>query len=148
MAKKNTLTALDITLRDILENDKFMGGKVVICAGDFRQILPVIRGGGKNDELEYCIKSSYMWGDITKLKLTANVRLMKNYTNNIKFAQKLLEIGSQNDGPLELEEGFGVQRIVIRVEVYLEVTSDDGFEVPERLYEGQTFLLNSGVMAL
>ncbi|XP_076038275.1 uncharacterized protein LOC143023573 [Oratosquilla oratoria] len=109
MAKKNTLTALDITLRDILENDKFMRGKVFVCAGDFRQILPVIRGGDENDELEYCIKSSYMWGDITKLELTENVRLKKNDTNNIKFAEKWLEIGSQNDGPLEIEEGFGVQ---------------------------------------
>ncbi|XP_076062476.1 ATP-dependent DNA helicase Pif1-like [Oratosquilla oratoria] len=45
MANKNTLTALDITLRDVLENDKFMGGIVFVCAGDFRQILPVIRGG-------------------------------------------------------------------------------------------------------
>ncbi|XP_076038004.1 ATP-dependent DNA helicase Pif1-like [Oratosquilla oratoria] len=77
MANKNTLTALDITLRDILGNERFMGGKVFVCAGDFRQILPVIRGGGKCDELEHCIKSSYMWRDITKLELTENVRLRK-----------------------------------------------------------------------
>ncbi|XP_076037203.1 uncharacterized protein LOC143022743 [Oratosquilla oratoria] len=36
MANKNTLTALDITLRDILEEEKFMGGIVFVCAGDFR----------------------------------------------------------------------------------------------------------------
>ncbi|XP_076038381.1 uncharacterized protein LOC143023662 [Oratosquilla oratoria] len=35
MANKNTLTALDITLRDILGNNKFMGGIVFVCAGDF-----------------------------------------------------------------------------------------------------------------
>ncbi|XP_076053615.1 uncharacterized protein LOC143032625 [Oratosquilla oratoria] len=109
MANKNTLTALDITLRDILENDRFMGGKVFVCAGDFRQILPVIRGGGKNEELEHCIKSSYMWSDLTKLELTENVRLKKDDVKNIKFAQKLLEMGSQNQGPVELEEGFGIQ---------------------------------------
>ncbi|XP_076029300.1 uncharacterized protein LOC143018082 [Oratosquilla oratoria] len=85
MANKNTLTALDITLRDVLENEKFMGGKVFVCAGDFRQILPVIRGGGKNEELEHCIKSSYMWNDLTKLELTENVRLKKDDTKNILF---------------------------------------------------------------
>ncbi|XP_076065254.1 uncharacterized protein LOC143039266 [Oratosquilla oratoria] len=79
MANKNTLTALDITLRDVLENEKFMGGKVFVCAGDFRQILPVIRGGGKNEELEHCIKSSYMLNDLT------------------------------NEGPVEFDEDFGVR---------------------------------------
>ncbi|XP_076039328.1 uncharacterized protein LOC143024413 [Oratosquilla oratoria] len=79
MANKNSLTALDITLRDVLENEKFMGGKVFVCAGDFRQILPVIRGGGKNEELEHCIKSSYMWNDLT------------------------------NEGPIEFDEDFGVR---------------------------------------
>ncbi|XP_076037628.1 ATP-dependent DNA helicase Pif1-like [Oratosquilla oratoria] len=123
MANKNTLTALDITLRDILGNERFMGGKVFVCAGDFRQILPVIRGGGKCDELEHCIKSSYMWRDITKLELTENVRLRKGDEKNITFARKLLELGSQKHGPLELEEGFGIQ-VKTREELVEKVYGD------------------------
>ncbi|XP_076031107.1 ATP-dependent DNA helicase Pif1-like [Oratosquilla oratoria] len=88
MANRNTIAALDITLRDILEVNRFMGGIVFVCAGDFRQILPVIRGGGKNDELEYCIKSSYFWDDLIKLELTENVRLKANDHENRKFAKK------------------------------------------------------------
>ncbi|XP_076061639.1 uncharacterized protein LOC143037387 [Oratosquilla oratoria] len=70
MANKNTITALDITLRDILGENRFMGGIAFVCAGDFRQILPVVRGGGKNDELECCVKSSYFGDDLVKLELT------------------------------------------------------------------------------
>ncbi|XP_076037532.1 uncharacterized protein LOC143022983 [Oratosquilla oratoria] len=43
MANKNTISALDITLRDLSGLDIFMGGKTFVCAGDFRQILPVGR---------------------------------------------------------------------------------------------------------
>ncbi|XP_076043628.1 uncharacterized protein LOC143026743 [Oratosquilla oratoria] len=121
MANKNTLTALDITLRDVLENEKFMGGKVFVCAGDFRQILPVIRGGGKNEE--HCIKSSYMWNDLTKLELTENVCLKKDDTKNILFAQKLLQLGSQSEGPVESDEEFGV-RVKSRQELVDKVYDD------------------------
>ncbi|XP_076065261.1 ATP-dependent DNA helicase Pif1-like [Oratosquilla oratoria] len=74
MANKNTMTGLDITLRDVLGVDKFMGGIVFVCAGDFRLILPVVRGGGKSEELN-CLKSSYFWEELSKLELTENVRL-------------------------------------------------------------------------
>ncbi|XP_076039456.1 uncharacterized protein LOC143024528 [Oratosquilla oratoria] len=123
MANKNTLTALDITMRDIIGNDKFMGGKVFVCAGDFRQILPVIRGGGKNAELEHCIKSSYMWNDMTKLELTENVRLKKDGRKNIKFAQSLLRLGSREAGPVEFGEDFGV-RVNSRKELVDRVYDD------------------------
>ncbi|XP_076035731.1 uncharacterized protein LOC143021850 [Oratosquilla oratoria] len=98
MANRNTIAALDITLRDILEVNRFMGGIVFVCAGDFRQILPVIRGGGKNDELEYCIKSSYFWDDLIKLELTDNVRLKANDHENRKFAKiKKIRFGGRKN---------------------------------------------------
>ncbi|XP_076032974.1 ATP-dependent DNA helicase Pif1-like [Oratosquilla oratoria] len=75
----------------------------------FQTNSPVIRGGGKNEELEHCIKSSYMWNDLTKLELTENVRLKKDDTKNILFAQKLLQLGSQSEGPVEFDEDFGVR---------------------------------------
>ncbi|XP_076047293.1 ATP-dependent DNA helicase Pif1-like [Oratosquilla oratoria] len=109
MANKNTLTALDITLRDILGNNKFMGGIVFVCAGDFRQILPVIRGGGKNEEIDHCIKSSYFWEGLTKLELTENVRLNTNDVENKSFAKSLLGIGTGETGPVRLPRNFGIK---------------------------------------
>ncbi|XP_076047315.1 uncharacterized protein LOC143028838 [Oratosquilla oratoria] len=108
MANKNTITALDITLRDILGENRFMGGIVFVSAGDFRQILPVVRGGGKNDELKCCIKSSYFWDDLVKLELTENVRLDVSYVENKTFAKSLLEFGTGESGYMHSPQNFGV----------------------------------------
>lgn len=75
IANENIITALDISLRDIVDNDLFMGGITFVCAGDFRRILPVITGGEMNDELKACIMSSYFWDWLIKLELIKNVRL-------------------------------------------------------------------------
>ena len=90
MANKNKLASLDIAMRDILEEDRFVGGTVFACAGDFRRIVPVTRGGGKSDELEYCIMSSYFWDNLTKLELTENLRL--NAKENKTLAKNLLAL--------------------------------------------------------
>ncbi|XP_076060340.1 ATP-dependent DNA helicase Pif1-like [Oratosquilla oratoria] len=109
MANKNTLATLDVSLWDILGvPGRFMGGIVFVCAGDFRQILPVIRGGGMNDELEYCIKSGYFWDDLLKLELTRIVRLKADDTKNKIFAKNLLALGRGESGPVKLPEKFGI----------------------------------------
>ncbi|XP_076065050.1 uncharacterized protein LOC143039083 [Oratosquilla oratoria] len=125
MANKNMLTAVDITLRDIMDNDEFMGGKVFVCAGDFRQILPVIRNGGKEQELAHCIKSSYMWEGLAKMQLTENVRLKKDDVKNSKFAKQLLTIGSRESGEIYFGRGFGV-RATSREELVYKVYDDFG----------------------
>jgi len=43
--------ALVRTLRDFKNNDRPMGGVVIIFAGDFRQILPVVPKGTKSNEI-------------------------------------------------------------------------------------------------
>jgi len=40
MSHRHLFDALDRTVRDIMETDKLFGGKVLLLAGDFRQILP------------------------------------------------------------------------------------------------------------
>ena len=46
-----------------------------VSAGDFTQILPVIRGGSKKGELKYCIKNAFFWEGLHKYELVQNVRL-------------------------------------------------------------------------
>nr|XP_027067673.1 ATP-dependent DNA helicase RRM3-like [Coffea arabica] len=43
MAKKETIEAFDMLLKDIMECDNPFGGKLVVFGGDFRQTLPVIK---------------------------------------------------------------------------------------------------------
>ncbi|UYV71003.1 hypothetical protein LAZ67_8001384 [Cordylochernes scorpioides] len=68
MAHKNSLEALDRTLRDLKGNNKLMGGILLLLAGDFRQTLPVIPRSTPADEINACLKAS-------------------------NFARKLLQIG-------------------------------------------------------
>nr|GFA99185.1 ATP-dependent DNA helicase PIF1-like [Tanacetum cinerariifolium] len=44
-----------------LERIKVFGGKVVLFGGDFRQILPVITNGGRQDVVNATINSSNLW---------------------------------------------------------------------------------------
>nr|GEZ82120.1 DNA helicase PIF1, ATP-dependent [Tanacetum cinerariifolium] len=59
--------AFDRTLQDIcrtdpsVASDKVFEGKVVLFGGDFRQILPVITNGGRQDVVNATINSSYLW---------------------------------------------------------------------------------------
>ncbi|XP_076041898.1 uncharacterized protein LOC143025775 [Oratosquilla oratoria] len=110
MANKNTISALDITLRDLTKlDDVFMGGITFVCAGDFRQILPVVRAGGKNDELNCCLKASNFWHYFEQLELTKNVRLKNSDEENIKFAKDLLDVGIGKYSECNINEGFGVR---------------------------------------
>ena len=103
MSHKNGLEALDRTLKDLRHNNTIMGGMVVILAGDFRQTLPVIAKGTPANQLNACIKSSYLWTHITKYKLTTNMRVaLHNDATAAQFSTQLLEIG-EGKLPLDLD---------------------------------------------
>jgi len=81
MTHRYCFEALDRTLRDIMRfkdpdsSNKPFGGKVVVLRGDFRQILPVIPGGTRQDIIMSSINSSYLWDSCKVLNLTKNMRL-------------------------------------------------------------------------
>ncbi|KAL1317076.1 hypothetical protein AAHE18_15G110800 [Arachis hypogaea] len=103
MISKYCYEALDKCLRDILRcSDSYnahlpFGGKVVVLGRDFRQILPVIPRGSRQDIIQSSINSSYLWHNCKVLKLTKNMRLSLGENNNIQelrnFAEWLLKIG-------------------------------------------------------
>ncbi|XP_072060277.1 uncharacterized protein [Arachis hypogaea] len=67
MMNKFCFEALDRTMRDLLRhtNESSLilpfGGKTVVFGGDFRQILPVITKGSRQDIFSASINSSYVW---------------------------------------------------------------------------------------
>ena len=50
------------------------GGLAVLLAGDWRQILPVVRHGSRHDIVDATLKSSYLWQIVTRLQLTQKMR--------------------------------------------------------------------------
>jgi len=95
MAYKKSLEALDRTLKDFREKDRSMGGALLLLAGDFRQTLPVIPRSTPANELNACLKASYLWRHVEKLTLSTNMRvhLLQDAAAQI-FAKQLLDMGN------------------------------------------------------
>ncbi|GFT31439.1 ATP-dependent DNA helicase [Trichonephila clavipes] len=103
MSHKRAIEALDSCLQYIQNIRKLMGGVVVLLAMDFRQTLPVIEKGTATDEINACLKSSYLCTKVEKLYLTTNMRVqLFSDVESGAYAQKLLEIG---EGHLDTDQG-------------------------------------------
>ena len=73
-----------------------MDGVIVLLTGDFHQILPFIPEGTIPDELEACLKSSYLWRHVRKLKLKTNMRFhLQGDLSASHSAQQLLAVGDE-----------------------------------------------------
>nr|XP_043631498.1 ATP-dependent DNA helicase PIF1-like [Erigeron canadensis] len=81
MTQKYAFEALDKTLKDILglnkaENKKLIfGGLTVLLGGDFRQILPVIPKGQRQEIVHSCIKKSILWKHCQLYTLSRSMRV-------------------------------------------------------------------------
>ncbi|XP_057734110.1 uncharacterized protein LOC130949391 [Arachis stenosperma] len=104
MLNKHCYEALDKSLKDILRYERSykpnmaFAGKVVVLGGDFRQILPIIPMGSRQDIVQASINSSYLWDHCSVLNLTRNMCLassdISEYNSEVnKFAKWLIQIG-------------------------------------------------------
>nr|XP_027071785.1 uncharacterized protein LOC113696591 [Coffea arabica] len=89
MAKKYAIESLDRFLRDLLSCDHIFGGKIIVFGGDFRQTLPVVREGQKEDYISASLINSYVWPQLQKIRLTENMRASLDPS----FSNLLLNIG-------------------------------------------------------
>ncbi|GBM73816.1 hypothetical protein AVEN_80245-1 [Araneus ventricosus] len=58
MPKKDGLRCINSLLRDLMNNDKPFGNKVIKIGGDFTQTLPVVPRGTRADVIESCINTA------------------------------------------------------------------------------------------
>ncbi|XP_031095112.1 uncharacterized protein LOC115999399 [Ipomoea triloba] len=109
MMHKHCFEALDKTMRDLLRfvnedsDSKTFGGKTVVLGGDFRQILPVVPKGSRQDIVSASINSSYLWTHCRVMRLTKNLRLISmepgvQQEQLEEFANWLTSIGDGNIG--------------------------------------------------
>ncbi|XP_054091705.1 uncharacterized protein LOC128923459 [Zeugodacus cucurbitae] len=95
MAHKKSLEALDRSMQDLRNNKKRFGSAMILLAGDFRQILPVVPRSTPADELNACLKSSILWKYIKTLKLSINMRVeLQEDESGEVFSKQLLDIGN------------------------------------------------------
>ena len=95
MAHRWAVEAVDRTLRDIRGNDRPFGGLLTMFAGDWRQILPVVRGAARHQVVAACLKASPLWGQVTCVELHTNMRVQLQGDEGAgHYAQLLAELGS------------------------------------------------------
>ncbi len=82
MMHHRAFEAVDRTLRDLMQLDdaqateKIFSGKTMVLGGDFRQILPVVPKGGREDIVSASLPRSHLWQHVTILHLHINMRVM------------------------------------------------------------------------
>ncbi|PWA59710.1 ATP-dependent DNA helicase PIF2 [Artemisia annua] len=107
---------LDRSLRDVLRKSRYddcqtpFGSMTVVFGGDFRQVLPIIPKGSRQDIVIASLKQSYLWRHCKVPKLTANMRLTvgsrhEDVSEILDFVEWILkvgdgELGGANDGEL------------------------------------------------
>ena len=120
---KHCLEAVDLSLRDLMRvyNELSMempfGGKTVVLGGDFRQILPVVPKGSRQDIVNSTINSSYIWSSCKVLRLTNNMRLL-----SIKSGEEASKLKDYSEWVASI--GDGVIRAPNDGEVNIDLPTD------------------------
>ena len=93
MQHKYAADAVDRNLRDLLGNDVPFGGITVVFGGDFRQTLPIIPRGVRQQIVASTLCRGKLWKDIEVHYLVQNMRLERT-PESMDHAKWLLEIGA------------------------------------------------------
>ncbi|CAN1750784.1 ATP-dependent DNA helicase PIF1 [Linum perenne] len=88
MVHRLSFEAVDRTLCDSPCYKPF-GGKTVILGGDFRQTLPIVPNGGREDNLNASLTRSYLWNHCTLLELRTNMRVNSSSINMVSIYEGL-----------------------------------------------------------
>ena len=118
MGHRNVYRVVDALLRDImgvvdpaLEKVPF-GGKVMVLAGDWRQLPPVVRHGSRAATVNDTLKMSSPWEVFQMLPLTINMRVHLLGRDSAagqhvqSFATWLLEVGSGRQSHVQCPPGM------------------------------------------
>ncbi|MCH83341.1 ATP-dependent DNA helicase PIF1, partial [Trifolium medium] len=86
-SEEGTQLAFERTMRDVMSpidpqaKTKPFGGTTVVLGGDFRQILPVVRKGNRQDILSATVNSSNLWSYCCVLRLTKKYEALVKMVN-------------------------------------------------------------------
>jgi hypothetical protein len=87
MISQHVADTVDRSLQDMLQDTRPFGGKTIMFTGDFKQLLPVLRGGkGDNITIQRCS----WWPNVRILEFRLNFRAGQD----VEFARMLESVGS------------------------------------------------------
>ncbi|CAF4657451.1 unnamed protein product [Rotaria sp. Silwood2] len=104
MAPCYALNAVDILLRDIMNIDAPLGGKIMTLGADFRQVLPIIRFANRSELIAASLKGSNLWPYFKVIHLHQD---MRTGPGEEEFSKSLIKLGndeltSNEDDEIEL----------------------------------------------
>jgi len=100
MKYKKSLEVIHRPMQDLRGNQNIFGGALILLSGDFRQTLPVIPRSTPADEISACLKSSFMWRFVRKMRFQ-----LQNDQSADWFSKQLLEIGN---GKVQIDNTNGL----------------------------------------
>ena len=146
MSHKAALEAVNTSLKDIRNSHQLMGGLTLLLSGDFRQTLPIIPRGTKADELQACIKSSFLWRHVQVYSLTTNMRTrLLGSEDAEEFAENVLSIGN---GTIDVDRSgyFDASIVSTRVASRAKLI-ENVFPDLEHNYVSSTWLSERAILA-
>ena len=93
MQHKNAIESVDRAFRFILDKDISFGGITMVFGGDFRQTLPIIPRGLRQQIIAASLKRGRLWDGIQVHYLVQNMRL-EHTPENLAHAAWLLDVGA------------------------------------------------------
>jgi hypothetical protein len=94
MANVVAFDAVNSVLKSIMNCGDSFGRKTVIAIGDFRQVAPVVKGGGPTACYMASVLSSPLWSSFQLHRLTAPIR----NASDVEFADFVDDIGEDTTG--------------------------------------------------
>lgn len=79
-------------------NTLFMGGKLIVLGGDFRQLTPVVKRANKQQIIAACMKNSPLWKNVHELHLVKNERMRLENQDFIEWVQRVGD-GTEKEYP-------------------------------------------------
>ena len=76
------LDCLNRFLKTLMHSNEYMGGKLIVLMGDFRQILPVVTGINRGYIVKNTVKYSELQNVFQNFKLIENMKIKKIIRNN------------------------------------------------------------------
>ncbi|KAK4516578.1 Chitinase 2 [Mucor velutinosus] len=108
MIRKDLIETIDRTFKGVMKNSLPFGGRLIVFAGDFRQVLPIVPGASRSGIVSQCINRCYFWSQPTNYK---------------QFSSYLLQIGERKVRTVTLPEDIPSDFVRIPDEMYLNSTN-------------------------